>query len=213
MNITTGSTNQVMKLWKCQPASIKTFGTSQWWCGDPWVTLPCTGDDTHFFNYTSASFGTAVAASTMSSAVDTLAKPNTLSSASSTHISTDAAAPLSTATGTASTNHASTSAAMSDQGKPQSSKLPIALGAGIGSSLGIVIIGCYHVLLYTRRTKLKERRNYTSSSHEREKVHFDGSTPELHDTHRPHELDSNGRNEMPGTSATCVGDFASVIAR
>ena len=202
-----------MQLWKCQPASIKTFGTTQWWCGDPWVTLPCTGDDTHFFNYTSGSFGTALAASTLSSAVDISAKPNTLSSASSTHISTDAAAPLSTATGAASTNHASTSAATSDQCKPQSSKLPIALGVGIGSALGIVIIGCSLVLSYTRRTKLKDRRNSTSSSHEREKVHVNGSTPELHDTQRPHELDSNGRNEMPGTSSTCVGDLASVIAR
>ena len=196
-----------MKLWKCPPANIKTFGSSQWWCGEPWVTLPCTGDESHFFNYTSGSFGTALAASNMSSAVDTLAKPNTLSSASSTHTPTNAAAPISTTTGTALTNHASTSAAPSDQGHSQSSKMPIALGVGIGGALGIVIIGCYHVFLYTRRTKLKDRRSSTSSSHEPEKVHVDESHIELRDTQRPPELDSNGRNEMPGTRVRIVPDI------
>ena len=193
-----------MKLYKCPPANIKYFGSSQWWCGEPWVTLPCTGDDTHFFNYTSGSFSTALAASTLSSAVDTLAKPKTLSSASSTHTSTNAAAPTSTTTGAVSTEHATTRATLSEQGQPQSSKMPTALGAGIGSALGIGMIGCYLVFLYTRRTKLKDKRISATSSHESERVDDDGSPMELRDTQRPHELASNGRNEMPGTEARIV---------
>ena len=195
-----------MKLYKCPPANTVTFGSSQWWCGDPWVTLPCTGDDAHFFNYTSGSFSTALAPSSLSSAVNTSAKQETLSSASSTQTLANVAAPVLT-TSAALTNHSSTSAALSDQGQAQSSKMPTALGAGIGSALGIVIAGCCLVFLYTRRTKPKDRSNSTSSSHESKKVDVDGLKMELHDTERPHELDSNGRNEMLGTGAKIVPDF------
>ena len=70
------------------------------------------------------------------------------------------------------------------------------------------MIGCYLFFLYTRRTKLKEKlkdkRKSAISSHESENVHVDGSPMELRDTQRPHELDSNGRNEMPGTGARIV---------
>ena len=199
-----GSTNQAMKLWKCQPPSTKLFGNSQWWCGDPWVTLPCTGDDAHFFNY---SGGSALTPSVLPSAVDALAKSSALPSASSTHTSTNAAAPIFTTPGAASTNHSSNSAALSDQAQPQSSKMPIALGAGIGSALAIVFLGFCLVVFYMRRTKLNDRENSTSSSHETEKDDVDRSPMELVDTERPHELDSNGRNEMPGTGVRMVPDI------
>ena len=79
-----------------------------------------------------------------------------------------------------------------------------ALGAGIGSAFGIMMIGCYLIFLYTRRTKLKDKRESAISSHESENVHVDGSPMELRDTQRPHELDSNGKNELPGTGARIV---------
>ena len=194
-----------MKLWRCPPASTKTFGDCQWWCGDPWVTLPCTGDDTHFFNYTSGTFGTALAASSISSAVDASAKSNALSSASSSHISTKAAALISTPTGAASTHHASTNSSLSDQSQPRSSRVPTALGAGIGSALGIIIIGCFLLFLYARRRKLNhEKKPISSSDSSTLKGDIDGLPMELRDTQRPHEIDSNGRNEMPGTKARIV---------
>ena len=192
-----------MKLWRCPPASTKTFGDCQWWCGDPWVTLPCTGDDTHFFNYTSGIFGAALAASTLLSAVNASAKGDTLSSAASRHTSTEAAALISTSTGAASTNHASTNAGLSDQSQPQSSRMPTALGAGIGSALGI--IACFLVFLYARRRKLNhEKEPISSSQNSNLKDDIDGPPIELRDTQRPHEIDSNGRNEMPGTKAKIV---------
>ena len=196
-----------MKLYKCPPANIVLFGNSQWWCGDPWVTLPCTGDDAHFFNYTSGSFSTALAPSSLSSAVKTSAKPETLSLASSTQTLANVAAAVLTTTSAALTNHSSTSAALSDQDQPQSSKLPTALGAGIGSAFGIVILACCLVFLYMRRKKLQDRRNSTSTTHESKKVDVEGPTMELHDTERAHELDSIGRNEMSGTRAKIVPVF------
>ena len=194
-----------MELWKCPPASIKTFGTSQWWCGIPWVTLPCTGDDSHFFNIPSGAFVKALAASAPSSAVDTLTRPNTPSSTSSNQTSTNAAPPKSTTKGAASTDHVSTNAAPSDQGQPRSSKMPTALGAGIGSGFGIITIGSL-MYLYTRRTKSKHD---TTSSHESGVKESDDDTSpmELRDTERPHELDDNGKTEMPGTGAKIVPDI------
>ena len=205
--MTTGSTDQAMKLWKCQPPSTKLFGNSQWWCGDPWVTLPCTGDDAHFFNYSGSSFQIALTPSILPSAVDTLAKPNALPSASSTHTFTIADAPIFATPSAASTDHSSNSAVLFDQAQPQSSKMPTALGAGIGSALAIVFLGFCLVVFYMRRTKLNDRENSTSSSQETKKDDVDRSPMELLDTERPHELDSNGRNEMPGTGVRMVPDI------
>lgn len=197
-----------MKLWRCPPASTKTFGSCNWWCGDPWVTLPCTGDDTHFINYTSGTFRTASAAPALSSAVDASAKRVALSSASSSHTSTDPAVLLSNPTSAAPTLHASTNAGLSDQSQPQSSKMPTALGASIGSALGIILIGCSLVFLYARRRKSNHDENPASSSHNSNlKGDCDGLPIELRDTQRPHEIDSNGRNEMPGTKARIVPVF------
>ena len=197
-----------MKLWRCPPASTKTFGDCQWWCGDPWVTLPCTGDDTHFFNYTSGTFGTALAASTLSSPVNASGKGDTLSSASSSHTSTEAAALISTPTGAASTHHPFINTSLSNQSQPQSSRMPTALGAGIGSALGILIIGCFLVFLYARRRKLNhEKEPISSSQNSNLKDDIDGLPIELRDTQRPHETESNRRNEMPGTKAKIVPIF------
>ena len=60
----------------------------------------------------------------------------------------------------------------------------------------------------------------TSSSHNSSlKGDLDGLPKELRDTQRPYEIDSNGRNEMPGTKSRIVPvfdgdvDSASVIAK
>lgn len=175
-----------MDLYKCQPSSIKTFGDSQWWCGDPWITLPCTGDDTHFFNYTNGSvLGIAQAASTPSLAVDTSANTKTLQSSSSTSTASNAAT--------------------SARDQPQPSKLPVAIGAGIGSAVGVVILGSFLAFLYIRRTMSEEKSNSPSASDDSEpKVNVDEEPLELPDIQRPPKLGGRGRNEVPGTEVRMV---------
>lgn len=178
-------------------------------------TVPCqTGPDSSFVSYTGGSAqGIAPITSILSSAIDTSTKPISLSSSSTAVTSIDTATPkqdqhesinLLTAKDTVPTSHAPTTAETSAQGQPQSNKLPTAIGVGIGVPLGIATIG-FLGFLFTRETKLKDKRKSINSSYESAlKVNVNASPMELRDTHRPYELEDSGRNEMPGTEARIV---------
>ena len=196
-------------LWKCPRMTTNKSERPQWWCGNESETAPCQiGVDASFVSYTPGfAQGIAPITSMLSSAIDTSTKPISLSSSSTAVTSIDTATPtqtqhesigLSNAPGTAPTSHAPTTAATSVQRQSQSSSLPTAIGVGIGVPLGIATIG-FLGFLFTRETKLKDKRKSTSSSHD-----VDASPMELRDTRRPYELGDTGRNEIPGTAARTV---------
>lgn len=202
-------------LWKCPRMNKNISERLQWWCGNDEETPPCqTGPDSSFVTYTGGSaLLIAPTTSILSSAIDTSTKPASPSSSSTAITSIDAAKPtqnphesigLSAAKDAVPTSHAPRAVATSAQGQPQSNKLPIAVGVGIGVPLGIATIG-FLGYLFTRETKLKAKRKSTTSSHEsRSKVNVDASPMELRDTQRPYELGDSARNEMPGTEARIV---------
>ena len=207
--------NNAGNLWKCQRMTTNTSESPQWWCGNEGETAPCqTGVDANFVSYTPGfALGIAPITSILSSAIDTSTKPISLSSSSTAVTSIHTAKPTqdqhksinqSTAKDAVPTSHAPTTAATSAQGQPQSNKLPTAIGVGIGVPLGIATIG-FLGFLFTRETKLKDKRKSINSSHESGlKVNVDASPMELRDTQRPYELEDSGRNEMPGTEARIV---------
>ena len=61
------------------------------------------------------------------------------------------------------------------------------------------MIGFFLVFRYARRRRLNDEKKPTSSGH-----NSNLKGVELRDTERPHEIDGNGRNEMPGTKARIV---------
>ena len=202
-------------LWRCPPATTNPSGPDQWWCGDEGKTAPCqTGIDADFVSYTSASaLVISSRTSTLSSAAtDISTQPSALSLSSSINPSSNGAllpqtqrgsASLTTETCDASTNHASMSTVTSVQNQPQSSSLPIAIGAGIGVPLGIAAIG-FLGFLFSRDAKLKKdkRKPVIPSADSGLKPNTDESSRgEEHNTHLLHELMANDRAELSSTAA------------
>ena len=217
INMTIVNKQYAIDLWKC-PRMTKTTNASEpyeWWCGNDEETPPCqTGPDSSFVTYTDATaLLIAPTTSSPSSAIDASTKPISLSSSSTDVTSIDTATPRqnphesigqSTAKDAAPTSHAPRTVATSAQGQPPSNKLPTAIGVGIGVPLGIATIG-FLGFLFTRETKLKDKRKSTNSSHASgSRVNVDASPRELRDTGRPYELEDSGRKEMPGTEARII---------
>ena len=190
-----------LAIWKCPPNN--TSDGDQWWCGDERKTSACqTGRDAHFVSYIS---GIALAIPTTISTPSSAAKdPSTASTSLSSSLSVRSSP--STATDVSSTDHPSTNAATSAQGRPQSSSVPTAIGVGIGVPLGIAALGILGFLCIRQAKKKKDQTEFIGLSSESERTPSVGGVPvaELQDAPLPYEMGDDGSPEMPGTAAQIV---------